>query len=80
MVEYSKLNIKLTNTQLKNLKTALKNRTRTALRMTLKMFDGNYLPHELLLTTREKAKLRNVLNNNMSADMKLSKAQIFKMI
>ena len=80
MVEYSKLNIKLTNTQLKNLKTALKNRTRTALRMTLKMFDGNYLPHELLLTTRQKAKLRNVLNNNMSADMKLSKAQIFKMI
>ena len=80
MVEYSKLNIKLTNTQLKNLKTAVKNRTRTALRMTLKMFDGNDLTHELLLTTRQKTKLRNVLNNNTSTDIKLSKAQIFKMI
>ena len=42
------------------------------------MFDGNDLPHELLLTTRQKTKLRNALNNNMSTDTKLSKAQISK--
>ena len=43
------------------------------------MFDGNDLPHELLLTTRQKAKLRNGFdNNNTSADVKLSKAQISK--
>ena len=44
------------------------------------MFAGNDLPHELLLTTRHKTKLRNVFNNNMSTDLKLSKAQISKII
>ena len=42
------------------------------------MFDGNHLPHEWLLTTRQKSKLRNAFNNNMSADLKQSKAQISK--
>ena len=48
--------------------------------MNLKMFNGNDLPHELLLTTRQKTKLRNSFNNNMSTDLKLSKAQISKII
>ena len=42
------------------------------------MFNGNNLSHELLLTTRQKAKVRNAFNNNMSTDLKLSKAQISK--
>ena len=44
------------------------------------MLDGNDLPHELLLTTRQKTKLRNALNNNMSTDLTLSKAYISKKI
>ena len=52
MVEYSKVNVKLSDTQLKKLKTAVKDKTGTILRLSLKMFNGNYLPHELLLTTR----------------------------
>ena len=44
------------------------------------MFDWNDLPHELLLTTRQKAQLRNAFNNNMQVDTKLSKAQISKII
>ena len=44
--------------------------------MNLKMFDRNDLPHELLLTTRQKAKLTNAFNNNMSTDLRLFKAQI----
>ena len=44
------------------------------------MFDGNDLPHELLLTTRQKTKLRNAFDNNTSADIKLSKTQIVKII
>ena len=44
------------------------------------MFDGNNLPHELLLTIRQKTKLRNAFNNNMSTDLKLSRAQISKII
>ena len=71
MVEYSKVNVKLSDTQLKKLKTAVKNKTRTTLRMSLKMFDGNNLPHKLLLTTRQKTKLRNALSNNMSTDIKV---------
>ena len=80
MVEYSKVNVKLSDMQLKKLKTAVENKTGTTLRMSLKMFSGNDLPHELLLTTRQKTKLRNVFNNNMSTDLKLSKAQISKII
>ena len=48
--------------------------------MSLKMLDGNDLPQKLLLKTRQKTKLRNVFNNNMLTDLKLSKAQIFKTI
>ena len=80
MIEYCKVDIKLTNTQLKKLKNAAKNKTRTNLRMILKMFDGSDLPHELLLTTRQKTKLRNAFNDNMSTDKKLSRAQISKII
>ena len=44
------------------------------------MLNGNDLPNELLLTTRQKTKLRNAFNNNMTTDFKLSKAQISKII
>ena len=80
MVEYNKVNVKLSDTQLKKLKTAVENQTGTTIRMNLKMFAENDLPHELLLTTRQKTKLRNAFNNNMLTDLKLSKAQISKII
>ena len=80
MVEYSQANVKLSDTQLKKLKTVVKNKTGTTLRISLKMFNGNDLSHELLLTTRQKTKLRNTFNNNMSTDLKLSKSQISKII
>ena len=78
MVEYTKINIKLSDSQIKKLKDAVKDNTGTTLRISLKMFNGNNLPHELLLT-RQKTKLRNAFNN-MSTDLKLSKAQISKII
>ena len=80
MVEYSKVNVKLSDTQLKKLKTAFKNKTGTTVRISLKMLNGNDLPYELFLTTRQKTKLRNASNNNMSTDLKLSKAQISKTV
>ena len=80
MAEYRKVNAKLTDMQLKKLKTAVKNKAGTTLRMSLKMFDGNDLPHELLLKSRQRTKLRNVFNNNMSTGVKLSEAQISKLI
>ena len=80
MFEYSKVNVKLSDTQLKKLKIAVKNNAGTTLKMSFKLFDGNDLPHELLLTTRPWTMLRNAFNNNMSTDMKLSKVQISKII
>ena len=80
MVKYGKVNVKLTNTQLKKLKNAVKNNTGTTLRMSLKTFHGNDLLRELLLTTRQETKLRNEFNNNLSTEIKLSKAQISKII
>ena len=50
------------------------------MRINLKMFNRNDLPHELLLKTRQKTILRNAFNNNMTTDLKLSKAQICKII
>ena len=65
-------NAKLTDTKLQKLEnlTAIKNKAESTLIMSLKIFDGNSLPHELLLTTRQKTKLRNALNNTMSTDLK----------
>ena len=80
MVEYSKVNVKLSDAQLKKLKTSDKNKTGIALRMSLKTFNENGLPHEFLLTIRQKTKLRNAFNNNMSTDLKLFKAKISKII
>ena len=76
MVEYSKVNGKLSDIQLRKLKTAVKDKKGTTLRISLNMFNGNDLPHELLLTTR----LRNAFNNNILTDLKLSKAKISKII
>ena len=80
MIEYSKVNVKLSDSQIKKLKDAVKNNTGTTLRISLKMFNGNDLPHELLLTKRQKTKLRNAFNNNMSVDIKFSKTQTSKII
>ena len=80
MVEYNTVNVKLSNSQLSKLKSAVKNKQGTTLRMNATMFNGNNLPRELLLTTRQTTKLRNVIENNMSTDIQLSKAQISKII
>ena len=66
MIKYTKVNVKLLNSQLKKLKDAVSNNTGTTLRISLKMFNGNNLPHELLLPTRQKTKIRNAFNNNTS--------------
>ena len=57
MVEYSTVNVKLLDSQLTKLKSAVKNKQGTTLRMNTRMFSANNLPHELLLTTRQTTKL-----------------------
>ena len=80
MVEYTKVNVKLTNLQLSKLKKAVKNNDSTTLRISIKKLNKEDLPHELLLTTRQNTKLSNAINNNLATDIKLSKAQIKKLI
>ena len=80
MVEYNKVNCKLTNVQLNKLKRAIKSNEGTTLRLGIKNFNKDELPHELLLTTRQNTKLRNAINNNLATDIKLSKAQIKKLM
>ena len=74
------MNVQLSDSQIKKLKDAVKDNIGSTLRINFKIFNGNDLPHELLLTRRQKTKLRNAFNNNMSVDIKCSKAQISKII
>ena len=78
MVEYSKINCKLTNVQLNKLKESVKSNQGATLRFGIKNFNKDELPHELLLRARQNTKLRNTINNNLATDRKLSKAQIKK--
>ena len=80
MVEYSKINCKLTNMQLNKLKKPVKSNEGTTLRLGIKNCNKDELPHELLLTTRQNTKLRNAINNILATDIKLSKAQIKQLI
>ena len=80
MVEYSKVDCKLTNVQLNKVKKAVKSNEGATLRLGIRNFNKDEDPHELLLTTRQNIKLRNDLNNNSATDIKLSKTQIKNII
>ena len=80
MVEYSKINCKLTNLQLNKFKKAVISNEGLTLRLSTKNFNKDEVPHELLLATRQNSKLKNAFNNNSATDIKSSKAQIKKII
>ena len=80
MANHREVRVKLTNTQLNKLKSAVKNKPGTKLRMNQKNFGDEKLPHELILTTKESTKIRNAFANNISEDIKLSKPQVSKII
>ena len=80
VVEYNTVNAKLSNSQLNKPKSFVKNRQGTILRVNTRMLSAKNSPHDLLLTTRQIIKLRNAIENNMTTDIKLSKAQISRII
>ena len=80
MTEYTKINCKLTNVQLNKFKKAVRSNEGATLRLRIKNLNKDEHPHGLLLTTRKNTKLRNAINNNLTTDIKLSKAQIKKLI
>ena len=79
MANYQEARVKLTNIQLNNLKSTAKNKTGTILKLNKKNFEDEELPPELFLT-RQTTKIGNTFANNISTDIKLSKAQISKLI
>ena len=82
MTQYNSLNVKLSNSQLNKLKSAIKNETEVVLRLSSNMIGDNEtsFPYELLLTNRQVSNLHKSFANNSSADVKLSKTQLSKMI
>ena len=84
MTQYNSLNIKLLNSQLNKLKSAIKNETEKVLRLLSNMVgnsdDETNFPHNLLSTNRQVASLRKAFANYLSTDIKLSKTQLSKMM
>ena len=82
MTQYNSLNIKLSNSQLNKIKSAIKNKSEVVLRLLSNMIGDNKtnFPHKLLLTSRQVANLCKGFANYLSTDIKLSKTQINKMI
>ena len=82
MTQYNSLDVKLSNSQLNEFKSAVKNENEVVLRLSSNMIDDNEtnFPHKLLLTNRQVSSLRKAFANNLSADIKLSKTQLSKMI
>ena len=73
--------MKLSNSQLNKFKSAIKNETEVVLRLSSNMIGDNEtdFPHKLL-TNRQVSNLRKAFANHSSADIKLSKTQLSKMI
>ena len=84
MTQYNSLNVKLSNSQLSTIKSAIKNENDVALRISSNMVgnsnDNTNFPHELLLTNRQAENIRKAFANHLSTDIKLSKTQLSKMI
>ena len=82
MTQCNSLNVKLSNSELSKLKSTIKNESEVVLRLSLNMIGNNEtnFPHELLLTNRQVLNLRKSFANNSSADIKLLKTQLSKMI
>ena len=80
MANCEEARFKLTNTKLIKLKSAAKSKARKTLRITKKNFKDVELLHELFLTKKQTIKIKDPFANNMSTDMKLSKAKLPKVI
>ena len=82
MTKDNSLNVKLLNSQLNKFKSIIKNETEVVLQLSSNMIGDNEtnFPHKLLLTNRQVSNLCKAFANHSSADIKLSKTQLSKMI
>ena len=84
MTQYNSLNVKLSNSQLNKLKSAIKIESKLVLRLSPNMMgdsnDEPNFPHKLLLTNRQVLNIHKAFTNNTSADIKFSKTQLSNMV
>ena len=84
MTQYSRVNVKLSTSQLNKLKSAIKNKNDVVIILSPSMIgdsnDKTNFPHELLLTNRQVSSICKAFANNSSVDIKFSKVQLSKMI
>ena len=80
MTQYNSFNVKLSNSKLNKLKSAIKNETDVVLRLSSNMIgnseDETNFPHKLFLTNRQVANLRKAFAKHPSTNIKLSKTQL----
>ena len=82
MTQYNSLNVKLSNSQLNKLKSAIKNESEVVSRLSSNMIgdnETNFL-HKLLLTNRQVANLHKAFANYLLTNIQLSKTQLSKII
>ena len=84
MSQYNSLNVKLSNSQLNKLKSAIKNETEAVLRLSSNMIGNSNgetnFPDKLLLTNTQVANLHKAFADKSSTDIKLSETQLFKIM
>ena len=84
MTQYNSLNLKLSDSQLNKLKSAIKNETNVTLKISSDMVgnsnNNTNFPYELLLTDRQVANIHKAFSNNLSRDVKFSKTQLLKLM
>ena len=82
MTQCNSFNVKLSNSQPNKLNSAIKNENKVVLRLSSNMIGDNEtsFPHKLFITNRQFANLCKASTNYSSADIKLSKTQLSKMI
>ena len=82
MIQYNSLNVKVSNSQLNKLKSAIKNKSEVVVRLSSNIIGDNEtnFPHKLLLTDRQVVNFRKAFANYLSTEIKLSKTQLSKMI
>ena len=84
MTQYKILNVKLSNSQLNKLNSAIKNETEVTLNLSSNLIrnsnDETNFTHKLLLTNTQVSKICKAFANGSSANIKFKKTQLHKIV
>ena len=84
MAQYNMLSVKISNSQLNKLKSAIKNRTEVTLNLSSDLIGNSNgktkFPHKLLVTETQVSKICKAFANGSSANIKFSKTYLCKIV